>query len=133
MAPSFDSAVSSLLCAEDKSIFDDSDYGGLVEEFEETTTWYHRNHRSHVQNRSFGNGVGLPLQSDECLASMVEKECQHLPNTDYLKRLRSGDLDLGARKEAVDWIYKVGFIWSLFFIYQVLVMLLDFQSVFCIR
>ncbi|KAH7524309.1 cyclin-D4-2 [Ziziphus jujuba] len=106
MAPSFDCAVSSLLCAEDKSIFDDSDYGGLVEEFEDTTTWYHRNHRTHVQNRSIGNGFGLPLQSDECLASMVEKECQHLPNPDYLKRLQSGDLDNGARKEAVDWISK---------------------------
>ena len=110
MAPSFDCAVSSLLCAEDNSIFDDNDYGAQMEKFEEDTTWYHRNHRTHDQNQSFGNGEGegLPLQSDECLASMVEKECHHLPNTDYLKRLRNGDLDLGARKEAVDWITKVG-------------------------
>jgi cyclin D1/2/4 len=51
---------------------------------------------------------------------MVEKECQHLPSGDYLKRLRNGDLGLGARKEAVDWIAKVGsflflFIFSLQF------------------
>ncbi|KAF3445996.1 hypothetical protein FNV43_RR11174 [Rhamnella rubrinervis] len=108
MAPSFDCAVSSLLCAEDNSIFDDNDYGAQVEKFEEDTTWHHRNHRTHDLNRSFSNGEGkgLPLQSDECLASMVEKECHHLPKTDYMKRLRNGDLDLGARKEAVDWITK---------------------------
>ncbi|KAJ6730293.1 CYCLINS [Salix viminalis] len=47
------------------------------------------------------------MQSDECLVLMVEKECQHLPSGDYLKRLRNGDLDMGARKEAVDWIAKV--------------------------
>lgn len=109
MAPSFDCAASSLLCAEDRSVFDDNEYGSLVEKFEEDTTWHHRNHRTHDQNRSFSNGGdGLPLQSDECLASMVEKECHHLPHADYLKRLRSGDLDQGARKEAVDWITKVG-------------------------
>jgi hypothetical protein len=106
MAPSFDSAVSSLLCAEDNSIFDDTDYGTVEEVLEDT--WLHRNHRNHGQDRSFGGGNGLPLQSDECLALMVEKECQHLPAADYLKRLRSGDLDLGARRQTVDWIGKVG-------------------------
>lgn len=115
MAPSFDSAVSSLLCAEDNTIFgDDDDY----EEESRETAWCtrHRNHRSHDRkSRSFNgvydddeNGLVLPLQSDECLASMVEKEFHNLPGfVDYLKRLRSGDLDLRARKEAVDWISKV--------------------------
>ncbi|KAK3231017.1 hypothetical protein Dsin_002898 [Dipteronia sinensis] len=111
MAPSFDCAVSSLLCAEDDNgIFDDinSDlYRDAVAESE--ATWHHRNHRTRNQNRSFDDDDdgGLPLQSDECLALMVEKECQHLPNSDYLKRLQSGDFDLGARKEAIDWIDKV--------------------------
>ena len=77
--------------------------------------WLHRNHRNHEQDKSFDSGDdGLPLQSDECLASMVEKECHHLPAIDYLKRLNSGDLDCRARKEAVDWIGKVGFDLSLF-------------------
>ncbi|KAJ0086722.1 hypothetical protein Patl1_08622 [Pistacia atlantica] len=110
MAPSFDSAVSSLLCTEDNnSIFDDinTDYHGVVvEEFE--ATWYHGNHQTRNQNkRSDDCGDILPLQSDDCLALMLEKECQHLPNSDYLKRLQIGDLDLVARKEAVDWIVKV--------------------------
>ncbi|KAK7301125.1 hypothetical protein RJT34_11986 [Clitoria ternatea] len=102
MAPSFD-CVSSLLCAEDNSIFDESDYGGSVEVLEDT--WHPRFHRNHSQSQDFG--VWLPFQSDECLALMVEKECHHLPGGDYVKRLRSGDLDFGARKEAIDWIQKV--------------------------
>ncbi|XP_022772277.1 cyclin-D4-1-like [Durio zibethinus] len=111
MAPSFDCAVSSLLCAEDdNSIFYDNDYFGGDAELEEfEATWNHRFFQNLNQNRVL-NGVdedGLPLQSEECLALMVEKEYQHLPNVDYLKRLQSGDLDLEARKEAVDWIWKV--------------------------
>ncbi|GMN40101.1 hypothetical protein TIFTF001_009335 [Ficus carica] len=118
MAPSFDSAVSSLLCAEDNTaIFDDDEnYGGrlVADEDDTATAWcHHRNHRSHGRKiRSFDghddeNGYlsVLPLQSDECLASMAEKESLHFPSLlDYLKRFRSGDSDLRARKEAVDWI-----------------------------
>ncbi|KAI4337623.1 hypothetical protein L6164_016012 [Bauhinia variegata] len=104
MAPSFD-CVSSLLCAEDNSIFDDNDYGGVMDQFEDT--WNHRYHRFHNQNQYFDDPAGLPLQSDECLALMVEKEDQLLPGCDYLNRLRNGDLDFGARKEAIDWIEKV--------------------------
>ncbi|CAL8106264.1 unnamed protein product [Prunus armeniaca] len=106
MAPSFDCTVSSLLCAED-NIFDDNDFGSvrLEEEFEEAM-WPLRNHRNYDQNRGFDDEGGLPLQSDEYLASIVEKECHHLPGSDYLMRLQNGDLDLGARKQAVDWIGK---------------------------
>ncbi|XP_008219387.1 PREDICTED: cyclin-D2-1-like [Prunus mume] len=105
MAPSFDCMVSSLLCAED-NIFDDNDFGSVrLEEFEEAM-WPLRNHRNYDQNRGFDDEGGLPLQSDEYLASMVEKECHHLPGSDYLMKLQSGDLDLGARKQAVDWIGK---------------------------
>lgn len=110
MAPSFDCAVSSLLCAEeDSGIFDDinnDNHGPVVEEFE--ATLYHGNHRTHHRNRSFDDGGDMfPPQSDECLALLLEKECQHLPNSDYLKRLQTGDLDLRSRKEAIDWIAKV--------------------------
>ncbi|KAJ9166495.1 hypothetical protein P3X46_021242 [Hevea brasiliensis] len=109
MAPSFDCAVSSLLCADDNnSIFDDNDsFGAVIEQFE--ATWHHKNHRIYHQDRSSGGGGDgeLPMPSNECLALMVEKECQHLPNVGYLKRLGRGDLDLGARKEAIDWMGKV--------------------------
>ncbi|KAI4307466.1 hypothetical protein L6164_030650 [Bauhinia variegata] len=112
MAPSFD-CVSSLLCAEDNSIFDDNEYGGVMEQFEDT--WNHIYHRFYNQNQYFDDPYRLPLQSDECLALMVEKEGQHLPGADYLNRLRNGDLDFGARKEAIDWIEKVGSILRVIF------------------
>ncbi|XP_023544204.1 cyclin-D2-1-like [Cucurbita pepo subsp. pepo] len=50
--------------------------------------------------------LGFALQSEERVRGMVEKEIQHLPSHDYLKRLRSGDLDLKFRREALDWIWK---------------------------
>ncbi|MBA0597263.1 hypothetical protein Gorai_007075 [Gossypium raimondii] len=115
MAPSFDCAVSSLLCAEENdSVFYDNEYsgwvgGGEVERFEGETWDHHRYYRNLNQNRVF-NGLdehGLPLQSDECIALMVEKEHHHLSSVDYLKRLQNGDLDLEARKQAMDWIGMV--------------------------
>uniref|UniRef100_A0A5B6Z811 Uncharacterized protein n=1 Tax=Davidia involucrata TaxID=16924 RepID=A0A5B6Z811_DAVIN len=110
MAPSFDCAEASLLCAEDNSsiFYDDVDYGAVEEDFE--PTWHHRNHRTNNQDQNFGGEeslTGLPMQSDECLTLMFKRECEHLPGSDYLNRLRIGDLDLGARKEVVDWIGKV--------------------------
>ncbi|XP_030528699.1 cyclin-D4-1-like [Rhodamnia argentea] len=108
MAPSFDRAVSSLLCVEDStSVFGDYDGDGAVEEDFEAT-WDHRSHRGHHQDRCFeGRDELLPMQSEECFAVLLEKERQHLPGFDYLHRLRNGDLDLGARAEAVDWMGKV--------------------------
>ncbi|XP_014503703.1 cyclin-D4-2 isoform X1 [Vigna radiata var. radiata] len=106
MAPSFD-CFSSLLCAEDNIIFDENDRGGLVEELEDT--WEHpiydRNH-SQIENLDV-QYVSFPLPSEECLRLMMETELHHLPNGDYVNRLRSGDLDIGARTEAIDWIEKV--------------------------
>ncbi|MCD9560575.1 Cyclin-D2-1 [Datura stramonium] len=45
--------------------------------------------------------------SDECVALMIEKECEHMPCGDYLEKLRNGDFDFGARREILDWICKV--------------------------
>ncbi|XAR48514.1 hypothetical protein NMG60_11031363 [Bertholletia excelsa] len=111
MAPSFDCAASSLLCAEDNnSIFcDEACYGDVEEEFE--PSWpHHRDYRTKNQNQNIDvvdSFTGLPVQSDDCLALMLKRESEHLPASDYLNRLRTGDLDLRARKEAVDWIVKV--------------------------
>ncbi|KAL6993189.1 hypothetical protein U1Q18_011307, partial [Sarracenia purpurea var. burkii] len=51
--------------------------------------------------------IGLPFLSEESFCLMLERERKHLPRDDYLKRLRSDGLDLGVRKEALDWILKV--------------------------
>ena len=111
MAPSFDCVVSSLLCAEDNAIFGDDELGSALLD-DSDDTWSHRNHRSHTDHNKSRSFVGetmaiLPLQSDELLASMAERECHHLLASDYLKRLINGDLDLVARNQAVDWILKV--------------------------
>lgn len=46
-------------------------------------------------------------QSEEAVRTMVERESELLPRSDYLDRLRSGRLDLSVRREALDWISKV--------------------------
>lgn len=99
MAPSFD-CVSSLLCSEDSTVFDESHYGGTMMGVCEDTwrSWRHR----------FDEPDELPLLSDECLAMMVERECQLWPGLRYFNKLQTGNLDCGARKEAIDWIHKVG-------------------------
>ncbi|KAL2892892.1 Cyclin-D2-1 [Bienertia sinuspersici] len=127
MAPSFDCAVSSLLCAEDNtSIFDevDDNYGVIVEDDFEICNWKHENpqnfnntindninHHINNQDQNFISGEayfsGVFVPSDECLASLFDKERQHFLGLDYLKRFTSGDLDLGARNLAIDWIEKV--------------------------
>jgi len=102
MEPSFD-YLSNLLCTEeDSSVFDDAEYGGSREVYEDS--WHRRN-----QQRSGGipNELHMPLQSEECLVLMLEKERQQWHGADYLNRLKFGDLDFGARNEAIDWIQKV--------------------------
>lgn len=93
--------MASLLCTETTNVcFDDLDSD---QTHDETTN----------QNLGFGNDrseplIGWPLLSEECFCLLVEKERGHLPKDDYLKRVRSGDMDLGAvRREAMDWILKV--------------------------
>lgn len=52
--------------------------------------------------------MGFPSESEEIIREMIEKERQHSPRDDYLKRLRNGDLDLmNVRNLALDWIWKV--------------------------
>ncbi|KAG2316891.1 hypothetical protein Bca52824_020013 [Brassica carinata] len=51
--------------------------------------------------------MGFPLESEEMIRGMMDKEKQHLPSDDYIKRLRSKDLDLNVRRrEALNWIWK---------------------------
>ncbi|QCE15963.1 cyclin-D4-1-like [Vigna unguiculata] len=102
MAPSFD-CVSSLLCSEDSTVFDESHYGGTMMGVCEDT-WRPRRHRFDDDDDEPDE---LPLLSDECLAMMVERECQLWPGLRYFNSLQTGILDSGARKEAIDWIHKV--------------------------
>uniref|UniRef100_A0A1J3ICL6 Cyclin-D2-1 n=1 Tax=Noccaea caerulescens TaxID=107243 RepID=A0A1J3ICL6_NOCCA len=76
------------------------------------------NHNHHEQlftkdDNFSGNGsipmMGSPSSSltEDRIGEMVEREIEFLPGTDYLTRLRSGDLELRVRNQALDWILKV--------------------------
>ncbi|KAG6594898.1 Cyclin-D2-1, partial [Cucurbita argyrosperma subsp. sororia] len=53
-----------------------------------------------------GNSMVSAIQSEQRIREMVEKQIQHLPRHDYLKRLRCGALDSKFRRDAIDWISK---------------------------
>ncbi|CAL0311863.1 unnamed protein product [Lupinus luteus] len=101
MAASLDPDTSNLLCSEDNSTcFDDALECNDVAGFDISPFWAHTNLNSVNQCPSF------VFQSEETVRVMIEREREHLPRDDYLKRLRSGDLDIIVRREAIDWICK---------------------------
>jgi cyclin D1/2/4 len=110
MAESFDSATSNLLCSENNSTCfdDDLEFKDVFDGSGISPSWDYTNlNLDNVGSESVGCFFA---QSEEIVKVMVEKEKDHLPRDDYLMRLRSGDLDLSVRREALDWIWKVGFI-----------------------
>ncbi|KAL1209031.1 Cyclin-D4-2 [Cardamine amara subsp. amara] len=50
--------------------------------------------------------MSFPPETKEIIRETMEKERQHSPRDDYLKRLRNGGLDLNFRNQALDWIWK---------------------------
>lgn len=99
MAPSLDC----LLCSED------NDYIGY--DNDDDMLWDHGNNQNstHYQNLETEYSVlDVPLQSDECINLLIEKECEQFVGfLDYFSKLKNGNFDLGSRQEAVDWITKV--------------------------
>ncbi|GMI98051.1 hypothetical protein HRI_003474400 [Hibiscus trionum] len=107
MAENPDCSSSNLLCSENTSCCFDGGLGfSAVDEFKNQT--FNQNDPFFMNNRSTSlmGCPGFALQSDDVVKEMVEKEMMHLPGNDYVKRLRTGDLDLSARREAIDWICK---------------------------
>ncbi|KAL5102558.1 hypothetical protein RYX36_006885 [Vicia faba] len=107
MAPSFDFA--SLLCTEDISFFDENDLEGSMEVLDEP--WQVEYDPPILDEpQQFDEPIGSvpPLLSDESVKVLIGKECYHVPASDYVSRLKIGDLDLEGRMEAIDWIQKVG-------------------------
>lgn len=103
-----------LLCTENSMAVDD-----LNDDFYVSPAWPHDNNGYHIQDPIFSsNGsnfwIGFPSQSDEEVKEMVEVEKEYMPREDYLERLRSGNLDLRVRREALDWILKVLPLFSFF-------------------
>uniref|UniRef100_A0A0D9X8Y8 Uncharacterized protein n=1 Tax=Leersia perrieri TaxID=77586 RepID=A0A0D9X8Y8_9ORYZ len=107
MAPSccYDVAASLLLCAEDNSSI-----LCLEEEYEDVEERNSSGCRS-IDGDFVAGGVEeemFPPQTEECVASLVEREREHMPRADYAERLLvAGGVDLSVRCEAIDWIWKV--------------------------
>ncbi|CAK9320556.1 unnamed protein product [Citrullus colocynthis] len=100
----------SFYCTENANIcFDDQfDCNATNNEFERfSISLPHRRTRDpNVDCLGSETFLGSPLESEERIRRMVEKEIEHLPTHDYLKRMLSGDLDSKFRRDAVDWIWK---------------------------
>ncbi|XP_073117453.1 cyclin-D4-1-like isoform X2 [Elaeis guineensis] len=111
MGVTYDYASSNLLCAEDNSSileFDDGEEDGFDGEAEGHKHGWIPEQRSDF----YGDFLkSFPLQSEECIVLLVEKELEHMPRKDYAKRLQNGDLDISVRRDAIDWIGKEGKAW----------------------
>lgn len=113
MAPSYDCSASILLCAEDNSCvlgFDEGEEEAEVTSAEDldgngSKTW------GFCAKRGAFHGDFLddfPLQSEECLALLVKRETELLPLEGYQERLVDASPELSIRRDAIDWIWKVG-------------------------
>ncbi|KAI9125056.1 hypothetical protein K1719_003672 [Acacia pycnantha] len=106
MADNVDPVTSNLRCLENSNTCFDNSECNTGDEFGISFNQQNVNGRHHCPPwDSHGSGC-FPIQSDERVRLMVVREKEHLPRNDYLKRLRSGDLELSVRKEALDWILK---------------------------
>ncbi|KAF7829294.1 cyclin-D4-2-like isoform X1 [Senna tora] len=109
MAENLDPATSNLICSENSNTcFDNSECNTADESgiFHIQQNSNRRHHFPSSDSHGSGSFVGLPLLSEERVRLMFERETEYLPRDDYLKRLRSGDLDLSVRREGLDWIFK---------------------------
>ncbi|XP_010417008.1 PREDICTED: cyclin-D2-1-like isoform X2 [Camelina sativa] len=71
------------------------------------------NHQLFGKDDNFGGNGSIPMMGSSStslrqdrIREMLEKEIEFCPGADYVKRLRSGDLDLSFRNQALDWIFK---------------------------
>ncbi|KAM3289677.1 cyclin-D2-2 [Capsicum chacoense] len=92
-----DFASSNLFSAEDNNTI-------LENEYHDAGTLVPRDHQNSQQTQIL---IGVPLQSDECVALLIKKECEHMPCGDYLEKLANGEFGFGERGEILDWMYKV--------------------------
>ncbi|XP_072992017.1 cyclin-D3-1-like [Typha latifolia] len=103
----YDFASSTLLCGEDNNsilCFEEEEEVGLHGEAENHELDRIRDLKSGL---CWDFLIEFSLQSEECIALLVEREFHHLPGDGYAERLQSGALKLSVRRDAIDWIWKV--------------------------
>ncbi|XVE86846.1 hypothetical protein DITRI_Ditri18aG0068000 [Diplodiscus trichospermus] len=117
MAENLDGLATNLLCSENTSSCFDCDLDFNTSNKFGVSPACHHHFKNQIfnqqdpfsmnnQSTSFMGISGFAIQSDDRVKEMVEKEIEHLPRNDYLKRLRSGDSELSVRREALEWIWK---------------------------
>lgn len=52
-------------------------------------------------------GAVFPVDTDEAVSELMEKEMDHQPQEGYAERLERGGLESSWRRDAMDWICKV--------------------------
>ncbi|KDP29748.1 hypothetical protein JCGZ_18683 [Jatropha curcas] len=98
-----------LLCGENvNTCFNDDLDCNATDEFGNSVSWQNHNHSQEhcMDNDPCKSLMGFVIDNDDTVKDMIRREKELLPRDDYLKRLRSGDLDLSVRREALDWILK---------------------------
>jgi len=95
--------------SENSSTFFDHDFQcDGADDFRILHSWNHRNLDSGYEDGGGSEELACTLpQSEETVRAMVAREREHFPRVDYLQRLRTGKLELGVRRDALDWIWKV--------------------------
>lgn len=98
MAPSID-RVTSLFCAEDAlgSAWGDEEETSCADEQVSTV----------AGEVEFPALLDFPVDDEDAIAVLVEKEARLLPDANYLERSQSTGLTAGARESAVFWMLKV--------------------------
>jgi hypothetical protein len=108
-------APSTLLCGEGRN--SSPGLGGVGDELAEVG--------SGIDFLGAADGAVFPLDTDEAVRELIEKEMDHQPQSGYAERLERGGLEASWRKHAMRWICKVkslGFICSSRFIPFVLLL-----------
>lgn len=75
-----------------------------------------------IDNFYFNFVSSFPVQTNECIKLLIERESQHLPNQRYIKRLKNGSFEASFRRDAIHWISKVVFL-SPFLFFSKLIMI----------
>ena len=108
MGPSYDCAASVLLCADDNAAI-----LGLDDDDECSWAAAPATPPRHGAAAAAADGflMDYSVQTDGCIAALVEREVEHMPMDGYPQMLllrRPGGLDLAAdMRDAMDWIWKV--------------------------
>ncbi|GLJ41836.1 hypothetical protein SUGI_0866090 [Cryptomeria japonica] len=95
MALNFD-CLSNLLCEEDAD-WDD----------EVTSSSFPEDKVENLKSIELARLPDFPVEEEEMISLLVQKEKEHLPREDYVERYLNLDLDITARREAINWMHKV--------------------------